>query len=106
MKKLVTIASMATLGLLVSGCAMHPTVGFIYTDSQLPVAATSNNVSTVISGTSDECVSYLGLIASGNCSVQSAKENSGITKVATVDYKVTTILGLISRGRTVITGTK
>ena len=106
MNKLVKIAAFAAVALTITGCAVRPTAGIIYSETQVPVTATSSSKATVIKGTSDKCTSILGLIATGNCGVESAKANSGINTVTSVDYKVTTILGLISTGTTVITGTQ
>jgi len=106
MNKIIKIASLATVALIVTGCAVRPTAGMLYSGTQVPVTATSVSADNTIVGMSDECTSILGLFATGNCGVESAKTNSGIKNVTSVDYKVTSILGLISTGTTVITGTK
>ena len=106
MKTFTKIAAVAAVAILATGCAVRPNVGSIYSSTQLPVTATSASAETVITGTSGSCRSILGLFATGNCGVESAKANSGIIHVMTVDYQVTSILGLISTGKTVITGTK
>ena len=106
MKTMIKMAALTATTLMVTGCAFNPTAGIIYSGTQVPVAATSVGAAQVITGESDTCTSVLGLVATGNCSVESAKANSGITNVSTVDYKVSTILGIVSSGTTVITGTK
>ena len=106
MNKITQLAAVAVVGLIVTGCAVRPTAGIIYSGTQTPITATAVSTKTVITGESDKCQSILGIFATGNCGVESAKANSGITTVTSVDYKVTTILGLVSTGKTVITGTK
>jgi len=39
--------------------------------------------------------SYLGMIAVGDSSIQTAAKNGGITKISHVDWKVKNILGFI-----------
>ena len=106
MNTIVKIAAVAAVALLTTGCAVSPTSGIIYSNTQAPVTATSSSSAQVITGESDKCTSILGLIATGNCGVESAKTNSGITNVTSVDYQVTNVLLIINTGKTVITGTK
>jgi len=106
MKTSMKILSVAAVALLATGCAVRPTAGMLYTDVEVPVNATSNSAKNVITGESDKCKSILGLVATGNCSVENAKANSGITNVISVDYKSNNILGIIHTGKTIITGTK
>jgi hypothetical protein len=104
MKKIIT--SVVALGLgatLFTGCATHPTAGALFSDIKAPVTATSNVRATRV-GVSESCVSILGLVATGDCSVANAKKNGGITQVSTVDYQTNNILGIINKGKTIITG--
>lgn len=48
--------------------------------------------------------SILGLVAFGDASIEAAKNSAGIKKVATVDHKSTTILGLYGEFCTVVYG--
>lgn len=83
MKKIVGLMGLAVL---LTGCAgnMSP-VGFgLVTDVKGPITATE---STVATKTGVSCASnVLGLYASGDASILSAKQTAGIRKVATVDY--------------------
>jgi hypothetical protein len=104
MKKILTSAIILGLGAtLFTGCATHPTAGALFSDIKAPITATSNTKSTKV-GVSEECVSILGLIATGDCSVANAKKNGGITEVSTVDYKTNNLLGIINKGKTIVTG--
>ena len=102
MKKILLISS--TVALLSTGCAIRPTQALVYTDAISPSAATNVSSSTTKIGVSDECTNILGLIATGDCSISSAKKNGNISAVSTVDWKGTNILGIYSTGRTIVTG--
>jgi len=102
MNKKLLLTSM-TLMLLFSGCAFRATQAIVYTDTTAPAQATSATGSVKV-GISDECTNILGLIATGDCSIASAKKNGNISTVSSVDWKGTNIFGFYSTGRTVITG--
>lgn len=106
MKKLSLLVSTVVASALFSGCAVTPTTGFLYQNVEVagnaPVIAETKAAAKT--GESDTCVSILGLIATGNCSIENAKKNGSITNVSTVDHKRTSILGIISKGNTYITG--
>ena len=92
--------------LLLSGCAMvmtpvYPT-GFLYTDVNTPGEVTSNEASPK-SGTSS-CVSYVGMVALGDASIETAKKNGGITKIHSVDYETFNILSLYSEVTVTVRG--
>lgn len=47
----------------------------------------------------------VGIIADGDCSIQAAAKNGGITKISTVDYKIKNVLwGAYAECTTVVTG--
>lgn len=81
----------ATLGL--SGCATPFPVGGLYTELDLPIAVTANGEASR-SGVAT-CRSVLALVATGDCSIETAKRNGGITDVTHVDWKARNILGVI-----------
>ena len=100
MKNVLILTTIAAL--FTTGCALRPTQALIYTDATAPIHAT--NVDAIKVGESDECTNVLGLFATGDCSISSAKRNGNISTVSSVDWKGTNILGLYSTGKTVITG--
>ena len=102
MKKFLLLGSLTAF--LFTGCAFRPTQALVYTKTTAPAQTTNVSAGTTKTGESDTCTNILGLIATGDCSIASAKKNSGISSVATVDWKGTNILGLYSTGKTVITG--
>lgn len=88
---------------LLSGCASSYPVGAIFTDVSLPVNATANVGKGAKVGEA-KCTSVLSLIATGDCSIDAAKKNAGITKVYSVDWKANNILGIIGNYKVIVTG--
>jgi hypothetical protein len=77
---------------MLSGCASPMPVGALYTELKLPITATGIQGKKV--GTA-ECRSVLSLVATGDCSIETAKKNGGISKVSGVDWEAKSILGII-----------
>jgi len=102
MKKILLLSS--AFALLSTGCAVRPTQALIYSDATAPFQATNVSADAMKQGVSDECTNILGLFATGDCSIASAKKNGNISAVSSVDWKGTNILGIYSTGQTVITG--
>ncbi len=97
MKKLFIIAAVAATALM-SSCAGVGTVcgaGAIYTDVQSGVTATSNNVGSKV-GTAS-ATSVLGIIATGDASINAAATNAGIKKISHVDQHHKSILGIFTK---------
>ncbi len=101
MKKLV-LALLLMLCLTMTGCATPMPMGALYYGSTLPITATSNTIGSK-TGTAT-CTSFMSLISFGDCSAQTAAKNGEITKISTVDFKVTSVLGIISDYTTIVTG--
>ena len=97
-KTLVTVSVVALLG----GCATSAPVGGIFTDITLPVQATSAQGGSKV-GTS-QCTSILAMLATGDCSIEAAKANGGISEVTSVDWKANNILGIIGTYTTTVRG--
>ncbi len=87
-----------------SGCAMalkSPVTGFWYTGVTDGVAATPQ----VAVKRGEACAtSILGLIATGDASIEAARKNGGINSIASVDGKSTGILGLYASYCTIVHG--
>lgn len=91
------------------GCVAIPTsgagvlpIGILYTGVTGPLSATAAGVGTK-EGRS--CATgILGLIAVGDASVAEAARAGGITRIATVSYEVTSILGIYTSICAVVTG--
>lgn len=93
MKKLFALILIAGF---MSSCAFvsAPLLGGLYTDVKAPLAVTSNAGSTKV-GTA-KAQSILGIVATGDASIEAASKSAGITKVHHVDYQATSILGIIA----------
>jgi hypothetical protein len=95
----VGVAMLAMLGL--GGCATYQPMGAFYTSGKMGVDAHTADASKE----GKACMeSYIGLIARGDASVETAMENGGITEVASVDYTVDNVLGIYGKYCTVVRG--
>jgi len=104
MKKAVAgTAALLICTMLVSGCATNFPIGAFYTELRLPLASTGSGTKTPKVGTA-ECVSYLGLFAKGDASIEAAKRNGGLTKVHHVDWEVKNIMGVIGKYKVIVYG--
>ncbi len=98
MKNLALIALVASTFVLGSGCfAMStraPLTGALYSDVKAGENVTSNSGA---SKTGKSCAtSILGLVATGDASIETAARQGGITKISYVDGQSTTILGIVA----------
>lgn len=103
-KALVTAAALASL----TGCAsllgaQHG--GAIYTDIRKPFAVGPGNME----GNGGKwgfatATSILGLIATGDASIDAAMAQGKITKIHHVDYRLNTVLGLFSTYTVIVYG--
>ncbi|MFO8154816.1 MAG: TRL-like family protein [Pseudomonadota bacterium] len=105
MKLYLAVPSVIAAAALLGGCAAIPTnsgTGMLYTETQDAVTATPN------AGASKEgraCAdNILGLLVRGDSSIEAAKQDAGITKVASVDRDVNVILGVYGTNCTVVRG--
>ena len=89
---LVTIIASSVL---LSGCAANYPIGAAFTDINLPVQATNEDGTASKQGRSS-CVSYVAMVATGDCSIEAAKRDGGIREVHHMDWKVNSMLGIIS----------
>lgn len=101
MKKLLFIPLLA---LLFTSCAVvqSPVLGLWYTDVKAPVTATNNANSSKV-GTA-EAQSILGLVATGDASIETAAKSAGITKIHHVDQHATSILGIVATYKVFVYG--
>ena len=79
-----------------TGCAAYstsPVTGVLFTDVKAPVTATASEDAALKSG-SAAVTSVLGLIATGDASIETAAKNGRITKIHHVDYSSKSWLGI------------
>jgi len=101
-KNLMILACASTLALGLSSCAAVGTTGIIYTGKTDPFTATSNRLGAKVG--ESKTVGVLGLVAVGNGGIQKAAQKAGITKISTVDTKTTSVLGIFTSVKTIVTG--
>jgi hypothetical protein len=106
MMVVVTVVAMS----LLTGCAAlmvpSPLLGIIYTDIDAPYARLQTYLEDARHmrvGTT-ECESFLGLIAVGDCSIKTAMDNGGITRIHHVDYHTKNIIGVYVRHTIIVHG--
>jgi hypothetical protein len=101
------VLPIAILAIMFSGCVSSPVYGVLYTGTTHPGVGSGgvvdNDIKIVKTGIST-CMSILGLVAFGDCSVDAAKENASITKVNSVDHKATSIYVFFSSYTTIVKG--
>jgi len=95
MRAIYKLSAIAALALGLSGCATSVPMGNLMTDITLPVTVSSNGGGSKTGIAM--CESFLGMIARGDCSLEAAKANGGITKVSHVDWKANNLLGIIGK---------
>ncbi len=101
MKRLI----IALLGVVVlSGCATAraPVTGFWYTETQSSITATANAAGNRVGQACAQ--SILGLVATGDASVETARRNGGITTITSIDESSNSILGIIAKYCTIVRG--
>jgi len=79
-----------------------PLAGTLYSDLKAPLIATSNAGATKVG--SAQATSILGIIATGDASIDAAAKAAGISKIHHVDEHVTNILGIIATYKVVVYG--
>jgi hypothetical protein len=90
--------------LVLASCAIvaSPAMGTLYTEVKAPLAVTEHPTYSKIGKA--ECQSILGLIATGDASIETAAKNGGITRIHHVDYESNNILGIFGKFTTVVYG--
>lgn len=102
MKK-IKIFTLAVLLAFLTGCASTLPVGMIMTNIKLPVATTEAGGQPVKVGEAS-CSSILSMVAKGDCSIETAKKNGGITHVHHIDWHVDNLLGIWATYKVVVYG--
>ncbi|WP_394754054.1 TRL-like family protein [Crenothrix sp.] len=103
MKKTFRISALTGMVLGLTACASPYPIGSIMTDINLPVQVTSNEGIPSKVGEAT-CHSYLSMVSTGDCSIDTAKKNASITKVHHVDWHAHNILGLIGHYKLTVYG--
>lgn len=93
MKKVFALAFVALM-FASCGAVKTPVIGMLYTDIKDGMAVTANAGSSKV-GTA-EVKGYLGIIATGDASIQAAAKEAGITRIHHVDYQSKSYVGVYS----------
>ena len=101
MRKLILLCIMAFIPFII-GCSASFPHGAIFTEVTLPIDAESGAIGKKV-GTA-ECMCILGLVATGDCGINEAMRNGGITKVQHVDWSVRNVLGIVAEYQTIVYG--
>ncbi len=104
MKKLIVkVFALVTLTVGLQSCiATQAGTGGLYTNLKQGEIATSNVRGSKM-GTAT-ATAYLGLVAIGDASVNTAAMNAGITRISHVDSQKKSILGIITSTTTIVYG--
>ncbi len=77
-------------------------LGIVYTSVKGPVAVTAYEGN---SKKGKACAtSILGIVATGDASIEAAKNNNGIKKVASISHDITSVLGIFAEVCTIVAG--
>lgn len=104
-KKIMSVAAFAVCALMLTSCAassFSPVMGALYTAAKGPGAVTSNTLGNKV-GTST-ATSILGIIGTGDASIEAAAKAAGIKKISHVDYEASNILGIYAKHTTIVYG--
>ena len=96
MKHLGTLFILVVAVSYLTGCVAYstsPVTGILFTDVKAPITATASDAAALKSG-SATVNSVLGLIATGDASIETAAKSGGITKIHHVDYSSKSWLGI------------
>ena len=113
MKRTLLLLSVGVLLLASMGCAgpmptagVVPPPGYILTDVRAPLS--SNNQGIAVGGSKTgiaQVKQYIWIVSAGDCSIEAAAKDAGITKINYVDYEYFTVLsGIFSRFAIIVHG--
>jgi hypothetical protein len=91
MKKLILAA---LVGMFMMTTASFAQMGMLFTSISAPAAITGNTIGAAPKAASGSYSSILGLIATGDASINTMAKAAGITKIFYIDQHITSILGL------------
>ena len=104
LKMILAVTVLVPVLVMTGGCAMarSPVTGFAYTSTQAGLSATSNQTGNRVG---KACAnSYLGIIATGDASIETARRNGGITMITSIDEESSSTLGVYAEYCTVVRG--
>jgi hypothetical protein len=108
MNNVLKIAIGSAAAMFLFGCGVGYPYGSLYTGIQVPHGMARDEVSGAAK-TGDKAgqacaTGILGLVATGDASLDAAKKAGGITEVHSVEFKGMNVLGIYTQGCTVVHG--
>jgi hypothetical protein len=103
MKKVMLLLAVVSALALV-GCSGSGLGGAIYADQKIHL---NDDIEPAAKGSKmgeATCVSYLGLVGIGDCSIEAAMAAGGIKKMTASDYHNWNILGIVSKHTYIVYG--
>ena len=99
-----TIGVLSLGVIILTGCqpVASPVMGIIFNDTKYGYIATTNATATKEGKACAQ--SIMGLVATGDASISTAKAAGGITEVAHIDYTAHSILGIVADFCTIVKG--
>ena len=105
MKKLFIALTLSFSLLFFTGCASVATpVRGLYVSVKGPLNATSNVPSKSLKVGRASATSILGILATGDASIEAAARSAGITKIHHVDFEAFQFLGFYAKFTTIVYG--
>jgi hypothetical protein len=110
MKKVLLLVALVAVCITMSGCGAVIAMGgggILYQDTKAPAASLAYYGATTTQGMktgSAQFTSILGILATGDASLDAAMRAGGLTKLHHVDTQVTSILGIISTYKVIVYG--
>ncbi|MEQ8820102.1 MAG: TRL-like family protein [Sumerlaeia bacterium] len=107
MKRIALAALSAASIFVLAGCYSAPVMpppGMIYQDTKSIIDVDAQSTQMSSRSGSAESVSYLGLVALGDCSLTTAAQNGGVSTVNQVDYQFFNVLGIYQKFTTIAYG--
>ncbi len=107
------VVALLVLGALVvfgaSGCITYrapvmPALGWVYSEIRAPLDVDLNGTTLGSKVGRAQVESILGIVATGDCSIQAAAASAGIKTVNHVDYEYYNVLGVIQRFVVIVYG--
>lgn len=84
--------------------SQSPVVGMLVTNTKAPIIDTGVESNKDLKTGKSTCISILGLIATGDCSIDKAKKDGNISKVVSIEYESFSVLGFYASYTTIVKG--
>ncbi len=100
MRKLMAVAVLCGLVGMMVGCysaPVMPPIGAIYSGIEAPLSTEFSGQSANLRSGEASSSSILGLIATGDCSIEAAAAEGGLSTVEYCDYKYTNVFGVYQK---------